>query len=617
MTLKIEHCLTLTDLLKTRAEHQGNEIAYRFLKDGEIESHSITYQELSQKAKTIAAYLQSLNLADQRVIIIYPYDQGLEFIAAFFGCLYARVVAVTCHPPLSRYGFADVQDRLVSSQAKGIMTDPFLMGKLKKELIILDPDFHWIINNSIYSSANEWKEPHILPDNLAFLQYTSGSTGKPKGVMITHQCILYNQQMLKQAFGHTDNSIGVGWLPLFHDMGLIGKVIQALYLGRPSIFMSPVAFIQKPVRWLQAISRYQATTSGAPNFAYDLLCRYVTPQQRENLDLSSWEVAFCGAEPIKIETINRFCELFSTCGFRREAFYSCYGMAEATLLITGGKKLEFPTLRYVSEVSLENNLVVISAENKSGFRPIIGVGKSWLDGNIVIVNPHSLKRCLAHEVGEIWVSGSGLGKGYWNDQKRTEETFQARLEDNGGGAFLRTGDLGFLQGEELFITGRLNDVRVFFGLNYYPQLIEQTVEVCHPALRQNCTAAFSIKLDGEDRLIIAQEIERSYRHDLPVNEIVEIIRWSVFEKYMIDVYGIVLLKTGSIPKTSSGKIQRNACKMNFINDSFEVLYQWRCPQNQSMDMTSTFKRYFNPVTHLKRYSIVLQAKIKRLLKGIP
>ena len=616
MTFKIEHCLTLTDLLKTRAEHQGNEIAYRFLKDGEIENHSITYQELNQKAKTIAAYLQSLNLDDQRVIIIYPYDQGLEFIAAFFGCLYARVVAVTCHPPLSRNGFVDVQDRLVSSQAKGIMTDPFLMGKLKKELIILDPDFHWIINNSIYSSANEWKEPHILPDNLAFLQYTSGSTGKPKGVMITHQCILYNQQMLKQAFGHTDNSIGVGWLPLFHDMGLIGKVIQALYLGRPSIFMSPVAFIQKPVRWLQAISRYQATTSGAPNFAYDLLCRYVTPQQRENLDLSSWEVAFCGAEPIKIETINRFCELFSTCGFRREAFYSCYGMAEATLLITGGKKLEFPTLRYVSEVSLENNLVVISAEKKSGFRPIIGVGKSWLDEKIVIVNPYSLKRCLAHEVGEIWVSGSGLGKGYWNDQKRTEETFQARLEDNGSGAFLRTGDLGFLQGEELFITGRLNDVMVFFGLNYYPQLIEQTVQVCHPALRQNCTAAFSIKLDGEDRLIIAQEIERSYRHDLPVNEIVEIIRWSVFEKYMIDVYGIVLLKTGSIPKTSSGKIQRNACKINFINDSFEVLYQWRCPQNQSMDMTSMFKRYFNPATHLKRYFIVLQAKIKRLLKGI-
>jgi len=613
MTINLDGCLTLIDLLQARSRYQENEIAYRFLKNGEIENEVITYQELDRKAQAIAGYLQSLNLANERVAIVYPYDRGLDFITAFFGCLYAGVVAVTCHPPLSRHSFVEIQDRLTSSQAKAIIAHPSLINKLKEKLIISNSDFHWLITDNILSSGNHWQKPQITPDSLAFLQYTSGSTGKPKGVMITHQCILYNQKMLKLAFGNNETSIGLGWLPLFHDMGLIGLVIQALYVGRPSIFMSPVAFIQKPIRWLQAISKYKATTSGAPNFAYDLLCRHVAPQQIKNLDLSSWEVAFSGAEPIQIETINRFCQLFSSCGFRRDAFYSCYGMAEATLLITGGKKGIFPTIKYVDERAFQNNLVVTSSEKKAGFSPIVSAGKPWLDEEIKIVNPHSLKSCFSDEVGEIWVSGLSVGKGYWNAQKQTKETFFAYIKDTGEGPFLRTGDLGFLEGEELFITGRLNDVMVFWGLNHYPQLIEKTVEACHPALKPNCTAAISVKLEGEDRLIIVQEIERSYRNKLDFDEIVEVIRWSVFEKYMVDVYGIVLLKTGTIPKTSSGKIQRHACKIKFTNDSFDAVYQWRCPRDRLTDITSVFQRYFNPMTHLKRYWIILRAKVSRIL----
>lgn len=612
MTINIENCSTLVDILQTRYEYQGNEIAYRFLKDGEIEIDAITYQELDHKAKIIASHLQSINLSNQRVIIIYPYDRGLDFITAFFGCLYGRIVAVTCHPPLNRHGILEIQERLNDSQAQGLIAHPTLIKQLKEKLITPD-NFNWIVNNDISTVVNDWQKPTITPESLAFLQYTSGSTGKPKGVMITHQCILDNQKMLKLAFGNNNNSIGLGWLPLFHDMGLIGLVIQALYVGRPSIFMSPVAFIQKPVRWLQAISRYKATTSGAPNFAYDLLCRHVTPQQRENLDLSHWELAFCGGEPIQMQTVNQFCQLFSSCGFRREAFYPCYGMAEATLLITGGKRGTFPIFKYVNEMALENNLVVTNSHKKAGFLPIISVGKTWLDAQIKIVNPHTLQPCFSDELGEVWISGSGLGKGYWQDAKRTKETFQANIKNTQETSFLRTGDLGFLEGEELFITGRLNDVMVFWGLNYYPQLIEQTVAECHPALKQNCTAAVSVKQGGEPQLIIVSEIDRSYRKSLDFDEIVAQICWSVFDKYMIDVYSIVLLKTGKIPKTSSGKIQRYACKIKFINSDFEAIYQWRCQPNKLRDITSVFQRYFNPLTHLKRYFFILRGKMKRLL----
>ncbi len=606
---------TLVNLLRDRVQEAGDRIAYRFLKDGEIEAGSLTYQQLDRQARAIAVYLTSLNLLGSRAVIIYPYDQGLEFISTFFGCLYAGVVAVTCHPPLSRHAYHDIQARLAASQASAIITDSSLLRSLRTHLILPEQTFHWIDSTVIPDDlANDWSEPNINSDSLAFLQYTSGSTGTPKGVMITHESILYNQQMLKLAFGHSDHSIGVGWLPLFHDMGLIGKVIQALYVGRPSIFMSPVAFIQKPIRWLQAISHYQATTSGGPNFAYDLLCRHVTPQQREKLDLSSWEVAFSGAEPIRVETIERFCQLFSPCGFRCEAFYSCYGMAEATLLITGGSKEKPPVIEYVSEIDLEKHRVVTAKTQKTGFYPMVGCGQAWLDEKIAIVDPQTLTRCLPNQVGEIWVAGSGLGKGYWNDPQRTDETFRALIKNTGEGPFLRTGDLGFWQAGELFVTGRLHDVIVFWGINHYPQLIEQTVESCHQALRRNGTAAFSVEIAKETRLIIAQEVERSYRHSLDIDEIVETVRWKVFEKHLVDVYAIILLKPGSLPKTSSGKIQRSVCKVKFFEESWDVLGQWCCSPQQAMDMTSIFKHYFNPVTHLKRYLILTKAKVKRLLK---
>jgi acyl-CoA synthetase (AMP-forming)/AMP-acid ligase II len=618
MDIQITNNKTLVDILRYRAENQASQIAYTFLKNGEVEAGSLTYQELDLRARSISSWLQSHNLQNERAILIYPYDGSLEFIAVFMGCLYAGVIAVPCHPPRNRHAFFDLQARLTSCQAKIVLTQKNLVANLKNQFLTSESatqfsDLLWLNTDEIPTSlAANWYEPKIEKETLAFLQYTSGSTGMPKGVIITHECILYNQEMLRLAFGHTEESIGVSWLPLFHDMGLIGNVLQALYLGRPSFFLSPISFIQKPIIWLQAISRYKATTSGAPNFAYDLLCRYVTPQQRDSLDLSSWEVAFSGAEPIRVETIERFVQYFSPCGFRREAFYPCYGMAEATLLIAGGLKTEPPVVKYLEEEALAQNIVVTVNKERHRVRSVIGCGRAWLDEKIVIVDPQSLRQKNDREIGEIWVSGSGIGKGYWQEPEKTADTFQAYLADTKEGPFMRTGDLGFLDDGQLFVTGRLNDVMVFWGFNHYPQLIEETVEKCHPALRSNCVAAFAVEVEGEDRLAIAAEIERNYRQSLDVEEVGEAIRWAIFQEHFLDIWAIDLLKTGSIPKTSSGKIQRSTCKAKFLEGSLEVLGQWRSPEKGST-IISLVKRYLNPITYGRRYLAIVRGRLKRIL----
>jgi acyl-CoA synthetase (AMP-forming)/AMP-acid ligase II len=606
---------TLVDLVCDRAQERPQHTAYIFLKDGEAQVRHLTYQELDRQARAIAVHLRSQVSCGDRALLIYPYDAGLEFIAAFLGCLYAGVIAVPSHPPRNRYAVSELSARLASSEAAIILTTRSLHHKLKRQLADQGDNsptsaIPWLVAETIpHTHASDWVKPQITPYTVAFLQYTSGSTGHPKGVTITHNAILYNQQILKQAFGHTQDSIGVGWLPLFHDMGLIGNVLQALYLGTSCVLMSPIAFIRKPVRWLEAISRYSATTSGGPNFAYDLLCRQVSDSQLEQLDLSSWGLAFSGAEPIRAETIERFAAKFAPCGFRREAFYPCYGIAEATLFVTGGSKSDPPRVKYVEEAALENNQVVFSSSQGSRVRPMVSCGQPWGDNLVVIADPEALTRCLPNQVGEIWVSGAGVSSGYWNQPEETERTFHAYLKDTGEGPFLRTGDLGFLQGGELFITGRLDDVLVFWGLNHYPQQLEQTVERCHPAFRPNEAAAFSVPVNGEERLVIAQEVERSYRRHMSARAIVETARWAIFREHLIDVYAIALLKPGGLPKTSSGKIQRHKCQSQFLNGSLEVLDEWRAPQDEPSDIVSLVERYFNPITHLKRYCALVRGRL--------
>lgn len=607
MSSVIPAAQTILEILDRRAIEHPDRRAFLFLKDGETQEIELTYGELARKAKAIAARIQASNLQNASVATIYSFDAPLEFIAAFLGCLYAGAIAVPCYPPRNRRGIEDIESRLISAGAKAILTQNSLLSKLKSKF----PDLLWIATDEVIE-ATAWVPPALDRDKIAFLQYTSGSTGIPKGVMVTHQCLLANQEMLRQAFAHTDEPIGVGWLPLFHDMGLIGKVLQAIYLGRPCILLSPIAFVQKPIRWLQAISRYRGTTSGGPNFAYDLLCRHVTEEQIQSLDLSSWDVAFCGAEPIRLETLEAFAAKFAPCGFRQTAFYPCYGMAEATLFISGGEKQKAPTVKYIEKAALAKNKVLLSPTPKQGFKPIIGCGKAWLDGKIAIVDPKTLKRCAPDRIGEIWASGSGIAKGYWQLPEDSDRAFGAYIDETQERPFLRTGDLGFLADGELFITGRLKDMMVFWGFNHYPQQIEQTVQQCHPALRSNSGAAFAVEVGGEERLAIAQEVERSYRQSLDVEAVVEAIRWAVFDEHFVDVCAIAFLPTGGIPKTSSGKIQRRLCQQKFIEGSLETIAEWRSPNNTDTDINSLMRRYLNPFTHLKRYFAIARERIRRL-----
>ena len=566
---------TLVDLLRTRSLHQPQKGGFIFLKDGEMPSSELTYQELDRQARAIAAKLQSQGATGERALLLYP--SGLDFIAAFFGCLYAGVVAVPAYPPRPNQKISRIEAIVEDSQAKFALTTTSLLDSIERKFAEnpTATPLQWLTTDNIDSDlAANWQTPNCNQNSLAFLQYTSGSTGTPKGVMISHGNLIYNSALINRCFEDTPNSLGVSWLPPYHDMGLIGGVLQPLYVGATMMLMSPVDFLQKPFRWLEAISRYQVTTSGGPDFAYNLSVRKIKPEQLNGLDLSSWKLAFTGAEPVRTKTLKEFAAKFAPCGFRVESFYPCYGMAETTLIVTGGLKSASPVICHVQSAALEQNQV-IAANGSGDSRSLVGCGSTWLDEKIAIVNPDSLTHCTDGQVGEVWISGPSVAQGYWHRPDLTKETFNAYLADTKEGPFLRTGDLGFFQDGELFITGRLKDLIIIRGRNHYPQDIELTVEHSHPALRPGNGAAFSVEVDNGERLVIVQEVERTHLRKLNVDEIVEAIRRNVSQNHELQVDGVVLIKTGTIPKTSSGKIKRHACKTGFIDNSLTVVGEWK------------------------------------------
>jgi len=563
---------SFVEILRERAINQPHKVAYTFLEDGETEEINLTYGELDRKARFIGALLQNLGLTGERALLLYP--PGLDFVTAFFGCLYAGVVAVPAYPPRRNQSLDRLQAIVKDCQAKEVLTTTSVWKNIERSCAE-NPEFasmRWLATDNLSGYWDKvWKEPAIDSDSLAFLQYTSGSTGTPKGVMVSHGNLVHNSRQIHQAFGHNSKSRGVIWLPLYHDMGLIGGVLQPLYGGFPVTLMSPLDLLQKPLRWLQAISKYQATTSGGPNFAYDLCLKKISPEQRDSLDLSSWQVAFSGAEPVRAETLEQFAEYFAPCGFRKEAFYPCYGMAESTLFIAGGLKQSAPVIQKVDGSALEQNQVVAPTEEKEDNQTLVGCGYPRLDQKVVIAHPESLTKCAEGEVGEIWVSGSSVAKGYWNRPEQTKETFEAYLADTQEGPFLRTGDLGFLLDGELFVTGRCKDVIIIRGRNHYPQDIERTVAESNSVLRAGYGAAFATKVNGEERLVVVQEVERTALRRLDVDQVIGDIRQALTGQHGLQVHAVLLIKTGSIPKTSSGKIQRFACRAKFEAGTLEVV----------------------------------------------
>jgi FkbH-like protein len=562
---------TLVDLLRWRAQHCARQLAYVFVTEG-AETARLTYEDLDRQSRVTGGFLQSLGETNSRVLLLYP--PGLDYIAAFFGCLYAGAVAIPSYPPRLNRPDARLQGIVNDSQAGIVLTLPAIRASLERrfehapELAAV----RWEVTDQIDDAwGAKWRAPVISSDTLAFLQYTSGSTSAPKGVMVTHGNILHNECMIRQAFEHTEESIVAGWLPIYHDMGLIGNVLQPLYMGTTCYLMSPTEFLQNPYSWLKLISDSRAHTSGGPNFAYDLCTQKVTPEQRKTLDLSNWQVAFNGAEPVRAQTLERFGETFAPCGFRPEAFYPCYGLAETTLFVSGRKRSLTPIqVASVQADALAQNRVKAAPAEDMKARKLVSNGCSWLDEEILIVNPETLTRCAPDEVGEIWLGGPHVAQGYWQRPEVNPAIFGARLADTGAGPYLRTGDLGFLQDGELFITGRCKDLIILRGRNHYPQDIELTVEQVHPALQSAGSAAFSVEVEGEEQLVVVCEVRRASRN-IDVEEVAQIVRQAISEIHELQAYAVVLLRPMSVPKTSSGKIQRHVCRARFLDGSLEVI----------------------------------------------
>jgi acyl transferase domain-containing protein/acyl-CoA synthetase (AMP-forming)/AMP-acid ligase II/acyl carrier protein/SAM-dependent methyltransferase len=565
---------TLVELLERRALEQPNQLAYTFLVDGETQEISLTYGELTQQARAVGAWLQRLGAREERVLLVYP--SSLDFIAAFFGCLYAGAVAVPTAAPQPRRLMSRIGAIAADAQARFALTSSHLLSYGEPQFVPGSElqGLCWLETDSVDGSwAKEWQDPGANTDTLALLQYTSGSTAAAKGVMVSHGNVLHNLAYIDHDFEHTTDSVSVTWLPHFHDMGLIYGIIQPLYNGFPCLLMPPIAFVQQPIRWLQAISRYKATHSGGPNFAYDLCVRKITPEQCATLDLSSWCVAFNGAEPVRKETLERFAEAFQPCGFRWNAFYPAYGLAEATLKVSGGLRTDEPVFCPLEATALQRNRVMEPSREQHSVRTPVGCGRTTLDTKIAIVHPESMIPCSPDEVGEIWVSSPSVAQGYWNRPQETEHTFRAHLAD-GAGPFLRTGDLGFVKKGHLFVTGRLKDMIIIRGQNHYPQDIEATVEKSHSALQPGCGVAFSVELNGEEKLVLFQEVKRGLIRSVNLQEVIKTVVEAVWEHHELDVYSVSLLKPGRLPKTSSGKSRRLECRAVFLAGGPEIVGHW-------------------------------------------
>ncbi|MFP6613718.1 MAG: beta-ketoacyl synthase N-terminal-like domain-containing protein [Pirellulales bacterium] len=561
-------------LLRHRAQHQANDVAFKYLIDGEDEELNVTYAELDASARAVATWLESRGLANKRALLLYP--SGMEFVTAFFGCLYAGVIAVPTNPPSRNAKLSRIEAIVDAADAKVALTTLEILGRVEPVLSesprLSKLPWHATDDEAEPSAADDWKMPDVSSDTLAFLQYTSGSTGTPKGVMLSHDNLMHNSAVINLAFENTRSVMGVFWLPNFHDMGLIGGILQPLYMCRPNVLMSPMMFLQKPFRWLRAITKYRGTVSGGPNFSYDLCTEKVTAEQLGQLDLSSWSVAFNGAEPVRPETIDRFCEKFGPCGFRREAFYPCYGMAEATLIVTGGFVPQQPVVKKFDKRALAKNRALPPQPGQQT-QQLVGCGKSLPDQSVRIVDPESRIEQADDKIGEIWASGPSIAHGYWQQPEETENAFNAYLADSEAGPFLRTGDLGFLLDGELFVTGRIKDLIIIRGTNHYPQDIERTVEGVHPSLQGVGGAAVSIDVNDDEQLVIIHEIQRSYR-DLNADEVFSAIRQATLENHDVDVHAIALIKMGSLPRTTSGKVARHACRDDFLASRLKSLHQW-------------------------------------------
>ncbi|MGE4427778.1 MAG: amino acid adenylation domain-containing protein, partial [Solirubrobacteraceae bacterium] len=578
---------TLLDVARQRAGRYREKIAVdycRYVQAGEIHSR-LTYRELDIKARAIASALRRQGAEGERVLVLCP--SGLEFVVGFFGCIYAGAIAVPVHPPVRDRVIGRVASIVADARAGYVLTTSELQTRLRGAVDDLagQDSLRWCAVDAVDpAAAAQWVAPDLGPSATAFVQYTSGSTSSPKGVVVTHRNLLANLDAIRAAWGHgNDRAVAVFWLPLHHDMGLIGGVLEALYVGCTSRLMPPEAFIERPLRWLEAISRHRGTITTAPNFAYELCVERSTAAERAALDLSSWTTAMCGAEPVRAATLRRFADAFGPAGFRLEAFNPVYGLAEATLLASGSPDRIAPVVRHLDAVALRERRVIDVGPEHPRATSFVGCGRAQRGHEIVIADPVTRLRCAAGEVGEIWLAGGSVAEGYWGRPAETAETFSGFLAsagaDTGKGPFLRTGDLGFDLDGELFVAGRLKDLIVIRGRNHFPEDIEATAQDSHPALVRGRGAAFSGPPGpgGSERLVVAQEVDRDRIAGPGPDEVIGAIRAAITERHEIQPDAVVLLEPLRIPTTSSGKIRRSSCRQRYLDGDLEVFAEWHAP----------------------------------------
>jgi acyl-CoA synthetase (AMP-forming)/AMP-acid ligase II/acyl carrier protein len=601
-TLRLPQDQSLVDLLHQRAAAMGDKQVFSFLRANGEQEANLTYQSLHQRAMAIAAELQALAPPGERALLLFP--PGLDFISAFFGCLYAGIVAVPAAVP-SRNRLTTSVEAIFQASKPSLVLSTADHRELAKRTYAAQTGLSecpWIAVDRIgLERQHAWRDLQVRGQQIAFLQYTSGSTSLPKGVMLSHDHLLHNASLIQEAFHTTTESHAVFWLPLYHDMGLIGGVIQPVYCGGSSTFLAPAAFLQRPALWLETISRTHCTISGGPDFAYDLCARKIPAAQRAQLDLSCWELAFLGAERIRPQTVDQFVNAFSSRGFRREALFPCYGLAEATLMVSGGPRQEPPVVLRVNADSLAHNRVEMGLSQDATCRVLVGCGEPLRSQRVLIVDPQTHISVPDGHVGEIWVQGPSVAHGYYENPQATMATFRARLAGAPGipgpdeGPFLRTGDLGFIlrapgtPGRQLFVTGRLKNLIIIRGRNHYPEDIEQTINFAYEGLRVGYCAAFSIEVEDHDQLVVVQEVEPRHR-DLDAAAAIQAIRTAIAIRHELEVHAVVLVKAGTVPKTSSGKTRRAACRELYLRGELEILSAWTAltdePEMQLADATA-------------------------------
>jgi acyl-CoA synthetase (AMP-forming)/AMP-acid ligase II len=565
--------ISLVDLLRHRANEQPDDRAYVFLSDKGREEAVLTFGQLDRRARVVASRLVQSGSAGDRALLLF--GPGLDFIVAYFGCLLGGVIPVPMMLPRRNSSLDSSTSILADCSPRFAMTNSHL-SDARPDIIerFRGHQIQWFIVDQPSESSID--RDRSLPDpsreDIAFLQYTSGSTSDPKGVMVTHGNLIENLEMIRLTLGNTRCSTYASWVPLYHDMGLILNVLQSLYLGALCVLLAPVTFVQRPLTWLRAIHDYRAEVAGAPNFAFDLCVQRFRPDQVRDIDLSCWKLAFNAAEPVRADTIERFATTFSAYGFDPRAMYPLYGMAEATLLVSSGQRGAGPVIRTVGRAAFQRHQIAPPADSDD-VHPVVGCGLNIVGQRLAVVDPESRRRLAADHIGEVWVGGPHICKGYWRNPDATSSTFQARITGEDDEPWLRTGDLGFMdETGELFITGRIKDVIIVRGINYYPQDIENTVYDSHPALRRHCGAAFSVFThSNKEKVVLVQEVERTRRHRLEIEEIVACIREAVANEYEIALDSIVLIRPGAIPKTTSGKVQRSAARRMWLQNSFEPI----------------------------------------------